>query len=478
MRTPLDFLADTGKPECPAAIEHMEEGFLLYAELYAWGKVTVRLTGCALREGERLPQGALMLHRFRHRPEGEAYEVSLTYSLFDADDQKARTIIFTCAQVKTEEQLLRYTEYAGIPAAALLREQVTMFSLQLLTKAYALDDSGLTPQERELLDGAWFAVMNAPPEYADTLAALYGENGLESESRVREIRACAQIENSGPLKVAIEAFHEADEIGDESRLRKAQSELFRILEDPSSRELHRFYHRLFDAFLQANEAFPPRRESEGTQACLQNLDASLREAGFTGAFPHYRRRRGQSGEWGEYLSFAWSLELEREEPTVLLHLIGGTAFLEDEAAGPVPFEQSNAFDCEWATSKGHCAILGAFATLAQGQQLLQEAKWAFDGKALPVGRKAVPVKAALSAAGLGALAGGGATLLLYALVACALFVGKLMSRAPRWLLLAQLRFWGCFMLAAALAGALAALIVLFYISRYPLGRRRHSKMGQ
>ena len=244
---------------------------------------------------------------------------------------------------------------------------------------------------------------------------------MEEESRIREVRACAQIESSSFLKETIEAFHEADEIGDIGRLRKAQSDLFRILEDPANQELHRFYHSLFDAFLRANEAFPPRRETEETQACLQNMDASLRESGFTGKFPHYRRRRGQRGE---YLSFAWSLDLEQEEPAVRLHLVSGTAFLKEEAAGPIPFKQSNAFDCEWATSKGHCAILGAFSTLAQGQQLLQEAELAFAGKALPVGRKVLPTKAALSAAGLGALAGGGVTLLLYALVACALFVGE------------------------------------------------------
>ena len=90
MRTPLDFLADMGKPECPAAIERIGEGFLLYAELYAWGKVTVRLTGCAFHEGESLPQGALMLHRFSYRPVGAAYEASLTYSLFGEEDKKAK----------------------------------------------------------------------------------------------------------------------------------------------------------------------------------------------------------------------------------------------------------------------------------------------------------------------------------------------------------------------------------------------------
>ena len=115
-----------------------------------------------------------------------------------------QTLDFTCSHIRATEQLLRYTEHVGLPAAALLREQTAMFSLQLLTKAYALDDSGLTPQERELLDGAWFAVMNAPPEYADTLAALYGENGLEEESRIREVRACAQIESSSFLKETIE----------------------------------------------------------------------------------------------------------------------------------------------------------------------------------------------------------------------------------------------------------------------------------
>ena len=46
MRTLLDFLADTGRPGCPAAIQGEAEGFLLYAELYAWGKVTIRLIGC------------------------------------------------------------------------------------------------------------------------------------------------------------------------------------------------------------------------------------------------------------------------------------------------------------------------------------------------------------------------------------------------------------------------------------------------
>ena len=52
MRTLLDFLADTGRPGCPAAIQGEAEGFLLYAELYAWGKVTIRLIGCGFREGE------------------------------------------------------------------------------------------------------------------------------------------------------------------------------------------------------------------------------------------------------------------------------------------------------------------------------------------------------------------------------------------------------------------------------------------
>ena len=57
MRTLLDFLADTGRPGCPAAIQGEAEGFLLYAELYAWGKVTIRLIGCGFREGEVLPRG-------------------------------------------------------------------------------------------------------------------------------------------------------------------------------------------------------------------------------------------------------------------------------------------------------------------------------------------------------------------------------------------------------------------------------------
>lgn len=43
MRTLLDFLVDTGRPGCPAAIQGEAEGFLLYAELYAWGKVTIQI---------------------------------------------------------------------------------------------------------------------------------------------------------------------------------------------------------------------------------------------------------------------------------------------------------------------------------------------------------------------------------------------------------------------------------------------------
>lgn len=70
MRTLLDFLADTGRPGCPAAIQGEAEGFLLYAELYAWGKVTIRLIGCGFREGEVLPRGAFMLHRFSYRSTG------------------------------------------------------------------------------------------------------------------------------------------------------------------------------------------------------------------------------------------------------------------------------------------------------------------------------------------------------------------------------------------------------------------------
>mgnify|MGYP000464787119 FL=1 len=57
MRTLLDFLADTGETGVPAAIQGEAEGFLLYAELYAWGKVTIRLIGCGFREGGGLAAG-------------------------------------------------------------------------------------------------------------------------------------------------------------------------------------------------------------------------------------------------------------------------------------------------------------------------------------------------------------------------------------------------------------------------------------
>lgn len=468
MRTLFDFLADTGRPAVPAMIALEKDSFRLTAEIYAWGKIRIRLAGCSLPEGDAMPQDAFLLRRFcAQKGEGQ-YAVQLTYFPFDCSEAEAVTLSFTCRELAVNEQLLRYTEHAGLPGAALLREQTAMFSVQLLTKAFALDEDGLTPEEQSLLDGAWLAVMNAPAEYADVLAALYGEDALERESRIREIRACAQIENSAPLREAIEAFHQADEIGDTRALRRAQAALFQIFENPALPELHAFYHRLFDGFLQANEAFPPRREAEGTAVCLQFLDVFLQNAGFSGQFPHYRRQRGQQGE---YLSLAWSLDLLQETPTALLHVVGGTAQLERDSLGPIPFAQSNAFDCEWHTAQSRCAILGAFSTLAQEKELLAEALAAFDGKALPAGRKIVPLRAVCSYAGVGALIGAGAGLAIYGFIACALFVGKLMGRTARWLLLTQLRFWGAVLLAAAVLGALAAVLYLYHISRYPLGRR-------
>ena len=107
MRTLLDFLADTGRPGCPAAIQGEAEGFLLYAELYAWGKVTIRLIGCGFREGEVLPRGAFMLHRFSYRSTGEVYETSLTYSLFGEEAENVQTLDFTCSHIRATEQLLR-----------------------------------------------------------------------------------------------------------------------------------------------------------------------------------------------------------------------------------------------------------------------------------------------------------------------------------------------------------------------------------
>lgn len=472
MRTLFDFLADAGKPAMPAVIEAIDGGFRLCAEIYAWGKITLLLTGCSFREGEVMPQGALMMHRFCAQQEGEQYTAILYYSLFDEELPQEKNLVFYCKQLGAKEQLLRYTEHAGLPEAALLREQTAMFSLQLLTKAFALDEDGLTQAEQALLDSAWLAVMNASPEYADALAALYGEDGLEQESRIHEIRACSQIENSEPLKAALEAFHEADETGDEKRIRSAQTALFQIFGDPACPELHSFYHRLFDAFLQANESFEPRRESESTAACLQFIDEFLREAGFMGAFPHYRRQRGQRGE---YVSFAWSLDFAQEEAVVMLHLVSGTAFLIENALGPVPFAQSNAFDCEWMTAKSRCAILGACSNLEEERRLLQEALQALDGKALPVSKKIVPPKAALSFAGVGALLGTGGTLLLYLLLACALFVGRLMGRTARWALLTQMSFWGVFLLAAVLLGALVSVLYLYHVSRYPLGGRYRPK---
>lgn len=466
MRTLLDFLSDAGKPAAPAVIEPAEGGFRLRADLYAWGRIELLLAACVFPEGACMPRGTVLLHRFSARREGQGYAAHLSYSLPDEDAPAEQNLSFFCGRFEAQEQLLRYTEHAGLPRAALLREQTAMFSLQLLTKAFALDEGGLTQAERELLDAAWFAVMNASPEYADALAALYGEEGLEQESRIREIRACAQIENSAPLREALESFHEADEIGDERRLRHAQTQLLRIFENPACVELHRFYHRLFDAFLRANEAFTPQGEAEETAGCLQFLDSFLREAGFTGVFPHYRRQREGRGE---YVSFAWSLAMEQGEAVPLLHLIGGQAALTEQSLGPIPFGQSNAFDCEWRTAGGRCAILGAFSHLPEGRRILQEALWAFDGKALPVGRRIVPLGAVLSLAGVGALTGAGGTLLLYLLLACALFVGKLMGRAARWILLTQARFWGGLLLAAVLLGALAAVLYLYHISRYPLG---------
>ena len=70
MRTLFDFLADAGKPAMPAVIEAIDGGFRLCAEIYAWGKITLLLTGCSFREGEVMPQGALMMHRFCAQQEG------------------------------------------------------------------------------------------------------------------------------------------------------------------------------------------------------------------------------------------------------------------------------------------------------------------------------------------------------------------------------------------------------------------------
>lgn len=477
MRTLLDFLSDAGKPAAPAVIEPVEDGFRLRADIYAWGRIELLLTACVFHEGDCMPRGTVLLHRLSVRQGGSDYAANLSYSLPDEEEQPVRQLVFACGRLETQERLLRYTEHTGLPRAALLREQTAMFSLQLLTKAFALDEDGLTQAERELLDAAWLAVMNASPEYADALAALYGEESLERESRIREMRACAQIENSAPLREAIEAFHEADEIGDGPRLRRAQAELLRIFENPACVELHRFYHRVFDAFLQANETFAPREETEGTTACLRFLDVFLREAGFTGLFPHYRRqRRGR----GEYVSFAWSLALEREEAVPLLHLIGGQATLTERALGPIPFAESNAFDCEWKTAEGRCAVLGAFSNLAEEHRLLQEALRAFDGEPLPVDRQSVPLKAAFSFAGAGALAGAGTAILLYLMLACALFVGKLMGRTARWMLLTQAPFRGGLLLAAVLLDALAAVFYLYHVSRYPLGgkNRRGPRQGE
>lgn len=475
MRTLLDFLADAGKPALPAAIEPVLGGFRLCADIYAWGRIELLLTDCAFRAEESLPLGAVMLHRFSARREGERDAASLTFSVSDEADAPQTKLAFTCGRLEARERLLPYTEHAGLPGAALLREQTALFSMQLLTKAFALDEDGLTQAERELLDCAWFAVMNASPAYADELAALYGEEGLEQESRIREIRACSHIENSGPLREALEAFHEADESGDGQRLRRAQTQLLRLFENSASMELHRFYHSLLDAFLRANEAYVPRGETGEAAACLQALDAFLTQAGFTGVFPHYRRRRGQRGE---YVSFAWSLAWREAEAVPLLHLVGGTSDLIDGALGPIPFGQSNAFDCEWTTAKARCAILGACASVAQERRLLQEAMQAFEGKALPVGKKDVPPRAALPFLGTGALIGAGGALLLYLLLACALFVGKLMGRTARWMLLTQMRFWGVFLLAAVLLGALLAVLYLYHVSRYPLGRRARREERQ
>lgn len=165
--------------------------------------------------------------------------------------------------------------------------------------------------------------MNAPPEYADTLAALYGENGLEEESRIREVRACAQIESSSFLKETIEAFHEADEIGDIGRLRKAQSDLFRILERTRpTRSCTVSTIACLTLFCGQTRPFRhagrPRRHRLACKTWTHHFESlALRANSRTTAAAEAR---------GEYLSFAWSLDLEQEEPAVRLHLVSGTAF--------------------------------------------------------------------------------------------------------------------------------------------------------
>ncbi len=258
---------------------------------------------------------------------------------------------------------------------------------EVLNKEAMLGATSLSEQEKELLPLAKILLLSY--QLADMEKGMQIERTVEGNlsQKVLEILdnrygfSCFKslFDETGQealyklLDQAIEAWGASDDFGETNKLVWQFARLLRSREREDGMRL--FYDRLIDRMLSCSAAFQGASRIYGSYAEAENkmreiIEPKLLAEGFTGTYPHYRRRKGKQGQYISVNTYDMSNRTVNGVMSYFFSLSAAVKQLEKHGkrkdarylAGGIPFEQSTAGDCAAAYCRGvKYAELGGLA---------------------------------------------------------------------------------------------------------------------
>ena len=242
---------------------------------------------------------------------------------------------------------------------------------EILSKETTLGSASMSAKESELLPLAKILRISyqlADIEHGSTEERSEAEDGdlshkvletLGNRYRFHEFELL--LKDAGqealylPLKEAMEAW-EADDFGDTSMNVWKFARLLR--EKERSDEVRVLYRNIAERMCECTAEFEGRSRLYGTYAEAEEkmraiIEPHLQELGFTGSYPHYRRRRGRRGEYISVLTSNVNKRTVNGVMTYFFSISSAAVRLEKRGkrketawfVGGIPFEETTAEDC-------------------------------------------------------------------------------------------------------------------------------------
>ncbi len=351
-----------------ADIDHGElaRGFLVLHLQFAWAKFQIRFGEVNYASDQQIPAGVSYASAAICETGSEEwpYQVTLVCTVFppDFDEDMATgaeaadeepeliqvTVLALSQGISVEYELLDYSRFGS----STLTTGSEFAARSLIQKHSVFGEEGLSELERKLLVACWLPLLLAGDELLSESLAMQEEGFTLADAADKAALAAQEFSQDGKLIKLLQDYARAlctnDTVFQQHR-RKAITRHYRwITLNPSDLPL---YHSLHLRFAEACTGFAGSHSVPPDDDGFRLIDQTLRINGFSGDYPHYRRRYHRTGEYVTIEVNAMPADAAGQNQSTYTfhagvgHLSGSRR--QGYRLGPIPFDQTIAFDCQW-----------------------------------------------------------------------------------------------------------------------------------